>query len=75
MKVIKSFCDPLTEKPYRRGTDYICSDIEHMEMLQRAGYLDAGSSNPDPATQSAMPPVSKEPEKPKRKRGVKDGDV
>lgn len=79
MRVLKSFYDPLTNKAYRRGATYDCSDKRHIEKLVSAGCIETPpitipDENPTITIPEETVEVAQEDKKPKRKRGGKDGD-
>lgn len=65
-KTIRSFVDPLTGKPYRKGAEYDCTDKKHIEKLAEFGLIEPLEETPDRESEPAP--------KRTRKRGASDGD-
>ncbi|MED1850344.1 hypothetical protein P4V33_01630 [Brevibacillus borstelensis] len=63
-KTLRSFVDPLTGKPYRKGVKYDCTDKKHIEKLAEFGLIEPleETSDREPAPKRT------------RKRGASDGD-
>jgi hypothetical protein len=65
-RTLRSFVDPLTSKPYRKGTEYDCADKKHIEKLTEFGLIEALKETQDRESDPAP--------KRTRKRGASDGD-